>query len=126
MLVVDVPGVDHRVQLRDGVDLRERDEVVAAVPPDLAFDPALLVRPLDAGLAVERVEAVVGAERGPTFCLFPQAGESDHLVHGRFQVVVPDLADRDPSQHPEGVSVAFEEGLLAAGGRDPMGCLARV
>jgi hypothetical protein len=45
---------DPRVQLRQGVHFRDRDQVVAAEVADLALDAALLVRALDAGLAVER------------------------------------------------------------------------
>ena len=43
-----------------------RDQVGAAEPAALTLDAALLVRALDAGLAVERVEAVVGPEQRPT------------------------------------------------------------
>ena len=47
---------DPRVQLRQRAHLRDRDQVITAEVPDLALDAALLVRSLDAGLAVERRE----------------------------------------------------------------------
>ena len=95
-------------------DLRDRDQVVAAEPADLALDAALLVGALDAGLAVERVEPVVRPERDPPVGLDPGPAEQ-HPRHRRLQVVVADLAGRDPAQHVERVHVAFQERLLALG-----------
>ncbi|WP_198028865.1 hypothetical protein [Actinoplanes sp. N902-109] len=45
------------------------DKVVAAEPADLAFDAAFLVGSFDAWLAVEDIQAVMGAERGPALGL---------------------------------------------------------
>lgn len=70
-VVLLVPPVDHRVELGERVDFRDRDEVVAAEPADLALDSALLVGAADAGLAVERFQAVVRAEGGPAFGFHP-------------------------------------------------------
>ena len=68
------PHLDLLVELVEGVDLGHGDQVVAAEPPDLALDPALLVGAVDAGLAVERVEAVVRAEQHPPVVLVPGSG----------------------------------------------------
>ncbi|OEJ23033.1 hypothetical protein AR457_38205 [Streptomyces agglomeratus] len=40
-----VPPLYHLVELGEGVDFRDGDEVVSAEPADLALDPALLVGP---------------------------------------------------------------------------------
>src|SRR5208283_5375010 len=84
-------GGDPRVQLREGAHLRDRDQVVPAEVPDLALDAALLVRALDARLAVERREPVMRPERGPPRVLDPRPALAQHLRHGRGQVVIPDL-----------------------------------
>ncbi|MEU8927425.1 hypothetical protein AB0D10_42025 [Kitasatospora sp. NPDC048545] len=62
--VVDVPGVllrldplDPLVQVRQRVDLGNRDQMRSAEAPALVLDTALLVGALLAGPAVERVEA---------------------------------------------------------------------
>jgi len=58
-VIGEVVADQQRVELSDRLDLRDRDQVVAAEPSALTFDAALLVRALDAGVAVERLEAVV-------------------------------------------------------------------
>src|SRR5207247_2584129 len=73
------------------------DEVVAAEPADLPLDAALLVRALQAGLAVERIDAEVRTERGPSGGFDALPGEPEGLGDRRPQVVVADLAGRDPS-----------------------------
>ena len=60
---------EQLVELFDGVDHRHRDAVVASEPAALALHAALLVAAVMTGLAVERVETVVGAERDPPFGL---------------------------------------------------------
>ena len=49
-----------------------------------------------------------------------------HPGDGGLQVVVADLAARDPAQGPQCVDVAFEEGFLATGGEHAVDGLARV
>ena len=66
VVVGGVDALDHLVQLRQGGDLRDRDQVVAAEPADLALHAALLMSAVDAGHAVERVETQVRAEQRPT------------------------------------------------------------
>ena len=68
-----VPGVDHSVELGEGVDFWDGDEVVASEPADLPLDAALLVRTLDSGLAIEGFDAVVGTDGGPPVGLDPLA-----------------------------------------------------
>src|SRR6185437_8609701 len=63
---------DPRVQLRERVHFRDRDQVITAEVPDLALDAAFLVRPFDAGLAVERGEPVMRPERRPPRVLYPR------------------------------------------------------
>jgi hypothetical protein len=71
--------------------------VVAAEPADRALDAALLVCPLDAGLAVERVEPVVRGEQDPAGVLVASpAGTLDDLGDCGGQVVVLDVAGRTP------------------------------
>lgn len=57
VLVGEIPRIDEPVQFRDRVDFNDRDKMVAAKPADVTLDSAFLVRTLDAGLAVERVDA---------------------------------------------------------------------
>lgn len=123
---MDVPDVDEGVEFREGVDLGDGDEVVTAEPADLPLDAALLMRPLDARLTVEGLDAVVGSERGPSVGLDPLAGEADHARDGGLEVVVADLPGRDPAEHIEGVCVALEEGFLPSRGADSVHSLAGV
>lgn len=121
-----VPGVDHSVELGEGVDFWDGDEVVASEPADLPLDAALLVRTLDSGLAIEGFDAVVGTDGGPPVGLDPLAGEPDHARDGGLEVVVADLPGRHPAEHVEGVDVTLEEGFLPSRGTDPVHGLARV
>lgn len=118
-------GIDHGVQLREAVDLGDRDQVVAAVPADLALHAALLVSTGDAGLAVEGIQAVVGAERGPSVGLDSLTVEPDHLRDRGLEIVVADLANRYP-EDPERMGVALEERLLTGRCRHPVHRLTRV
>ena len=68
-VVVVLPGADLVVEFVQGGDSGHGGEVFAAEPSDLALDAAFLVGAVDAGLAVERVEAVVGAEQHSAFVL---------------------------------------------------------
>ena len=78
--VRDAPSVVafHRrrqqlVELGHRRDVRDRDEMAAAEPADLALHAALLVAALDAGLTEEAVEAVVRPQRDEPFRLDPVA-----------------------------------------------------
>lgn len=66
-VILLVPPVDHLVEFGEGGHFGDGDQVVAAEPADLALDSALLMGAADAGLAVERIQAVVGAEGSPAF-----------------------------------------------------------
>lgn len=78
--------------------------MVAAEPADVALDTALLMRTLHAGLTVERLDAVVGPERGPPVRFHALAGEADHAGDRGLEVVVPDLACGDATEDTEGVA----------------------
>ena len=106
------------------VDLGDRDQMVAAEPAALALDAALLVGALDAGMAVERLEAVVGPERHPAGRLGAVAAEQ-HPRHRRLQVVVADVEHRGPAEGGERGLMAFQERLLPLGGVGPVHRLAR-
>ncbi|STD12644.1 Uncharacterised protein [Dermatophilus congolensis] len=126
-VVVDFPGADLVVEFVQGGDFGHGGEVVAAEPADLALDATFLVGAVDAWLAVERVEAVVGAEQHPAFVLVAQPVPAvDDLHHGRGEVVVADVTGRDTTQGVEGLDVSLEEGLLPARRVDAVNGLARV
>jgi hypothetical protein len=78
MQVAGLPACDLLVQLIEGLHLGHRGEPGASEPADLALDAALLVRAFDAGVAVERVEAVVGAEQHPPRVLGPAPTRAVH------------------------------------------------
>jgi hypothetical protein len=48
-IVVDVPRLDHGIELGQGGDLGDRDQMVAAKPADLALDPPFSCAPLMPG-----------------------------------------------------------------------------
>lgn len=95
-LILDVPVVDQLIQLRERVDLGHRHQPVAAKPADLSLDSAFCVGALDVGLAVKGLDPIAGAERRPAFGLDPLPGESQYLGDRGLEVVVADLAERDP------------------------------
>jgi len=123
-LVLLVPGVEQRVQLGYGAHPGNRDQVVAAEPADLALHAALLMGPLQAGLAVEGIQAGPGPEGGPPVGLHPNPGEAEHAGHRRGQVVVADLPGRHAAQHAERMRVALEKRLLPLRSRHAVHCLA--
>ena len=118
VLVLGVGGGQQLVELCDRVDFGHRDAVGAAEPAALTLHPALLMRAVDAGLAVEGVETVVGTERHPPVGLEPVAA-GQHPRHRRLQVVVADVPPRHPTQPVERVDMAFQERLLRLGCRTP-------
>ena len=114
-----IGGLQQGVEFVDGVHHRHRHAVVAAKPPALAFNPALLVAALMAGLAIPGLEPVVGAKRDPAVVLLPGSPEED-LGDRAVEVVVADLVDRHTAEAGEGVLVALQERLLASGDRGPV------
>ena len=91
----------------------------AAEPAAVAFHPALLVRAVLTGQAVERLEPVVRAEGQPARRLAAVAPEQ-HPVHRRTQVVIANVAGRNAAQDLERGHMAFQERLLALGGEHPV------
>ena len=91
--------------------MRDRGQVPAAEPADLSLDPALLVRALDPGLAVEGVEAVVRPQRHEARVLepFPTQRAPDHRG---LEVVVADHPARCPTERGERAHVPVQERLL--------------
>ena len=76
--VVGMIGVGQAlVQLGHRATTRDGDQVTAAEPADLALHPALLMRAAHAGLAEERVEPVVAAQRDEPLVLHPVAALQD-------------------------------------------------
>jgi len=97
----DAPGVisrirrgHQRVQLGQAGYLGHRGQMPAAEPAHLAFHPTLLVRALQAGLAVEHVKPVVAAQRDEPLVLQPLPAQQD-TDHRRLEVVQP-----HPRRHP--------------------------
>ena len=127
-LTVDPPVVigavstrQPRVQLGQRRHLRHRNQVVAAEPAALAFHPTLLVRTVDAGHAVERVEPVMGTEQHPPVVLRPPTVAAEqHRGDRRLQVVVLDVFRRDAAELGERLDVTLEERFLRLGGAHPV------
>lgn len=86
---------------------------------DLALDPALLVGASDAGFAVERIDAVVGAEQHPPIVFIPTATKED-LRHRGGEVVERNVPRRDATDDVERVDVTLEERFLRLVRVDPM------
>jgi hypothetical protein len=102
------------VELADGGDHRDRDQVPAAEAAALTLHPTLLVGAALAGQAEERVEAVVAAQGDEPLVLDAVAALQDPR-HCRLEVVVA-----DPMWHPaevlEAQHMALEERLLGLSG----------
>ena len=81
------------VQLGQGGDPWHGHHVTASEPADLAFDPALLVRSVLAGPAVEGLEEVVTAQGHEALGLGATAPHQ-HPGDSRLQVVVADTCRR--------------------------------
>ena len=71
MIILRIGRREEVVEFSDRVDDRHRNTVGAAEPATLTLHTALLVSAVDAGLAFEGVEAIVGAERHPSVRLQP-------------------------------------------------------
>jgi hypothetical protein len=119
MVVAD----QQMVELGHRLDLGDRHQMVAAEPAALPLDPALLMGALHTGLAVERLEAVVGPERHPPGRLGAGPAEQ-HPRHRCFKVVVADVEPRSASEDLERHLMTFQERLLALGGVGPVNRLA--
>ena len=124
-VVAGVRGGQRRVECRERSDVWDRGEMSSAEPPDLSLDTALLMRPLDAGDAEERVVAVVRAHRDEPGVLQALAAQRDP-DHRRGEVVVADHPGRDTAECFEGAGVAVEERLLGLVGVGDVDGLARV
>jgi hypothetical protein len=66
---------------------------------------------LQTGLAVERIDREMRTERRPPSRLDSLPGETEDLGDRSPQIVVADLAARDPSKRGERVDVPFQECL---------------
>ena len=95
----------------------------AAEPAAVSFDPTLLVRALLAGLAVERLDPIVAAERHPPVRLDPVAPKQ-HPMHRRTQIVVANPG-RDTTKSFEGINMPLEKRLLTLRGERPVHRLTR-
>jgi hypothetical protein len=84
----------------------------APKPAAFSFHPSLFVPLADAGLAVERIKSHVRTEQHPPIGLSPVAPKQDSL-NRRFEVIVPDLVERHPTQLGKCVLMAVEERFLA-------------
>ena len=105
--------------------MRDRGEVPAPEPTDLALDPTLLMRPFDAGQAEERVVAVVRPQSDEPFVL--PAGPPEQDPDDRWgQVVVADHPGRHPTQRSERPDVPVQERFLGLVGVGDVHGLARV
>ena len=113
------------VKLRQRTGPRHRHEPAAAEPADLPLDPALLMRALRAGQAVERLEPVMSPEGQPPLGLGP-VPSGQHLGHRRRQVVIADLPGWHPAHHLERGHVPLQERLLRLAGEHPVAGLARI
>ena len=60
-LITGVPLVDHRVELRDRLHFGTATRWLRRNQPICPLDPAFLVGAVDAGLAVESVDATSGS-----------------------------------------------------------------
>ena len=101
---------DQVVELGERADVRHRHHVAPTEPADLSFHATLLVSALDAGLAEERVESVVGAQRDEPFGLGAVTAPQ-HPLDRRLQVVITHPA-RHPTEVGEGADMTVEERLL--------------
>ncbi len=111
---VQVPDAARQqavVELRQIGDLRDRHEVISPEPPNLVFDAALLVSPLNAHQGEPRFVEVMRTQRGKPLVLDPVAALQRLLRRSR-QIVVADRREYagEPVQR---VHVPFEERLLA-------------
>ena len=102
---------DQLVELGEAGDMRDGNEVTATEAADLTFHATLLMGAGDTGLAEERVEPVVRAERHEPFRLGAVA-TLEHAHHSRLQVVVAD-SRRHPAEVFEGTHMTVQEHLLS-------------
>ncbi len=103
-------GEQQPVERGDRPDRRDRDEVVAAVAPDLALNAALLMRPRDSRGREDRVEQVVRAQRDEPIRLDPPAA-AQHLLHRRAEIVIAHLGEH-ASEPRERERVTLQKRLL--------------
>jgi hypothetical protein len=83
-----VRSLEVLVELGEGGDHGDGDQVAAAEPATLTLHPTLLVGALDAGLAEERVEPIVAAQGDEPLVLDAVAAHQDP-AHRVFEVDAP-------------------------------------
>jgi hypothetical protein len=108
-----VGGLQLLVELTDGGDHGDGDQVPSAEAAALTLHPTLLVGAALAGQAEERVEAVVAAQRDEPLVLDAVAALQDPR-HRRLEVVVAHPAGH-ATEVGEAQHVTFEECLLRLG-----------
>ena len=69
IVVEPISGRDHLVELCQGGDRGDRDEVSAPEAADLALHAALLMGTVEAWATEERIETVFSELRGRTCCV---------------------------------------------------------
>jgi hypothetical protein len=103
---------DERVEVIEGGQGGDRDEVAAAEPADLTLHPTLLMGAVDPWQAEERVEQVMGPQGDEPLVDDPLAAHH-HPQDRRLEVVVADQPARHPTEVSERERVALQERLLA-------------
>lgn len=99
--------------LIEGIDNRHRRQPISAEPAHLALHTALLVRPGDTRLAVERIKLEMRMEQHPPRVLHPGSGlPVNHFLHRTGQVVVADVTGRDTADLVECRDMTFKERFL--------------
>ncbi len=96
MIISGVRGHQPGIKFGQALDFGHRDQMGAPEPAAFAFHPALLMRPADPGLAVERIKPHVRPEQHPSI-RFSAVAPKQHSLNRRFEVVVADLVERYPS-----------------------------
>jgi hypothetical protein len=116
---------DPLVELRQRADLRDRHQIRAAEPADVALDAALLVRAFLARTGEARFIEIVRAQRDEPVGLHAAAA-AQHPLDRRAKVVVPDQAEHATEELQRG-DVTLQKRLLglapeclAQGCRAPM------
>ena len=122
-VVGDVSQGNQLIQLAQGLDFGQRDQVTPTEATDLSFHAALFMGASDAGEAEERVEAVVAAHGHEALGLLA-VPTLEHPDDGRLEVVIADAAGH-PAELLEGSDVAVDEDLLGLVGIDPVEGLPR-
>jgi hypothetical protein len=122
-VVGDIGQGNQLVQLAQGLDLRQRDQVAPTEATNFSLHTSLFMGTSDAGEAEERVEAVVAAHGHEALGLLAIPA-LEHPDHGRLEVVIAN-ASGHPTELLEGSDMAVDEDLLGLVGIDPVEGLPR-